>query len=46
MLIQQLQLTDDHCFQGQQLRALEALHRHLHPLLKEVLEQAVEGLMA
>jgi hypothetical protein len=42
MLIQQHQLIDDHPFQGEQLRALQAPHGHPNTPLKDVFEQAVE----
>src|SRR5262245_59742395 len=43
MLLEQDQLIEDYCSQGQQLRPLQALHGHLHAPLKDILEQAVEG---
>jgi hypothetical protein len=43
MLIQPHQLIDDHRSQGEQLRPPQALHRTLHPLLKDTFVQAVDG---
>jgi hypothetical protein len=43
MLAQQHSLIDDYRPQGQQRRARQALHRHLHAPLKNGFEQAIEG---
>jgi hypothetical protein len=43
MLREQHQLIHDHRTQSEQLRALQALHRHLDPPFKDALVQAVEG---
>src|SRR5262245_36428660 len=43
MLIEQDQLIQDYGSQGQQLRPLQALDRHLDAPLKDILEQAIEG---
>jgi hypothetical protein len=43
MLIEQYQLIHDYRPQGEQLRALQALHGHLQPPFKDVFEQTIEG---
>jgi hypothetical protein len=44
VLIEQHQLINDDRAQREQLRALQALHRHLRAPLKNGLEQAIERL--
>jgi hypothetical protein len=44
ILIEQGQLIDDHGIQREQLQLLQAFDRHVHPLLKGVLEQPVKQL--